>query len=274
MGVSAAEQSLLDALKKFELQIPQSVNQLAQGGQIDDVTYAIAQDAAQLVPGGTDALKISNTLASVVSSKYGPGSVEAEYAKGASFLGAIGGIIAVLQGRTYESDNYRGAMFYLYFVKGKSSATSTAQVADQDVLNALEWFEQKLGVFISGSEHLLALQQSAAQYMSYFNVNSYTTQDLVRVNLAVEVMQKYMPNFTIGQIPPGAYANTIGVYDNAVLAALEDARIADPNALADTTGQVTTGLTSGSGTIFGMPILLVLAIVAVLLYLFFHRRNK
>src|ERR1700761_4890028 len=84
------------------------------------------------------------------------------------------------------------------------------------VLEAMKWFEDKLGVFISGREHLEALQKSAQTYMNYYGVNNYTTTDPTRVANAVAVMQRYMPQSGFDQ-SPGAWANTVGVFDSALV---------------------------------------------------------
>lgn len=244
MGLTQAEQGLLDSLKAYEMQLPVSLANYQKTGVADSVVSDIINDASSLIPGGAAAAKL------------------------------ISSAIAIIKGRTFESDNYAGAMFYIYFVAGNASVNSTSQVADADVQPALQWFIRKLGVFVSGREHLLALQQSAQAYMSYYNVNNYTTQDLVRVNLAVQVMKTYMPNATIGQVLPGSWAPTVGVYDNAALAAMETARIHDPNALTDTTGQVTTGLSSLSSQVGGIPMLYILLAIAVILAIVFFTRHK
>jgi hypothetical protein len=222
---TSAEGQLLSALKAYELQIPVSVSNLQQSYTLDAVTNQIAQDVAPAalqaagVPGGQSLVNALNSMSSAVQAKYGANSTAGLASKGA-ILGIFGMVASVLSGRTYETDNYWGAVFYCYFVAGQSNVTDYTKVADGDVLNALQWFEEKLGVFISGREHLLALQQSAEAYMNYYGVNSDTTMDPVKVALAVGVMQTYMPDATFGKTKPGAWAATVGVYDNAVTAAL------------------------------------------------------
>lgn len=246
MGLSQPEQQLLDALKAYELQLPVSIANYQKTGVADSVAQSVINDVSSIIPGGALAAKL------------------------------ISSAIAIIKGRTFESDNYAGAMFYIYFVAGNSSVNSTSQVADQDVQPSLQWFIRKLGVYVSGREHLLALQQGAQQYMALHNVNSYTTIDLVRVNLAVQVMQTYMPNATIGQVLPGSWSKTVGVYDNAALAQLETARVNDPNALTDTSGTNTTGLNYlSSGTVAGIPIMYVIvALIAVFAIIYFMKKNK
>ena len=201
-----------------------SVQSAQQTGQLNSTSLAVLQ-AAKGVPGAAQAYQLAQTLQSGIGSVFGQGSTLARAAAAGLSTGNVlttlpAVIKTVFGGRTYGSDNYWGAVFYQYYVLGKANIRQINQVGDGDVGPALQWFVNKTGVFISGREHIKALQKSAQDYINLHNVNPDTTTDINRVNAAVRVVQTYMPVDNIGVVPAGAWANTVGVYDQVLVNAI------------------------------------------------------
>jgi len=219
---TAAEQQLLDGLKRYELALGVSVQQAAKTGRNDAITQQIINDKTPSIEGGMV--------------KVGTSVVQGNFSQAAASL--IGVAIQGISGsQLYQSDNYKGAAMAFYYILGSGD---NYLIGDSDVPRGLQLWEEKLGVFISGSEHVMALTKSADAYMNYFSVNGYTTMDRVRVQLAVNVMSEYAgriaPHSTLNR---GCCADMVGVYDNAVTAAIVQSRVNDPSAQTDTSGSVT-----------------------------------
>ena len=234
-----AGQDLSNYLKQYELGLYNSYNTLlTQNVVTPGITDILQGAAASLVPGASQALELTKGLSGLISSTFGVGS---DFTRITTALLSFNpaNIINAFKGRTFNTDSYFGASDYSYHVLGIDKGPST-NVADSEVPPALMWFIKKLGIYISGRAHLGALRNSVDDYLALYRVNTNTTQDRVRVQIARDVMMKYMPNVNV----PRNWANTVGVYDDAVTAAIEKARISDPNALNDTQGLVHTGITS------------------------------
>jgi hypothetical protein len=159
----------------------------------------------------------------------------------AALVPAVGPVVNSLEGRNYNKDQYTGASDYYFYVQGQDLGDST-NVKDAQVPPALQWYETKLGVYVSGRAHVNALRQSPEAYLALYAVNPYTTQDRIRVQLASQVVQQQMPN----NLVKGGWANVVGVYDNAVTAAIVNARRVDPTAQVDLTGSVQVAPVSSS----------------------------
>lgn len=251
-ATSAAEQQLLDQLKAFEMGLPTAVANLTNKNQLSSTTDEILEAAATAIPGAAQALAYAKGITQTLSTTFGAGSPLTRIAEAITSGNPLNIISAVFNGRTYNTDNYQGASDYSYYVKGIDVGAST-NVPDQDVLPALKWFILKTGVFVSGRVHINALRQGVAAYLALDKVNSYTTDDPVRVKLAVDVVQKYM-NTSAGL---KGWANTIGVYDNAVTAAVVKARLQDPNAVVNADGTVATTPTTQASMTNLKPLLII-----------------
>lgn len=210
------EQVLLDALKQYEDGLYVAIQQTLSSGKMDPLSAGVAQEVSSNVPGASQLAAAAGQVIKTIANIAGAGPYSAVSRVGTDIsqlnLGKL--YKDVFSGRTFNTDNYWGAAYYYRYVAGQS-VNNQNQVSDAQVLTGLKWFEDKLGVFVSGREHLLALQQGAQQYIKYYGVNSYTTTDPARVANAVRVMQTYMPNPDLNGTP-GSWANAIGVYDAAL----------------------------------------------------------
>jgi hypothetical protein len=219
MGLTAPEQSLLTSLNEYLLGMTNAVSVSLGSGTFNTISEGVIMGASLAVPGLTAALGVLKLAGTVVNNQFGPGSLAAKLLADINnnLLTAPVTIVKTLLNpgaRTFESDQYEGARFYYYFVLGNTKYQNPNNVADTDVPPALKWFEDRLGVYISGNEHIRALAQSAQAYIALAAVNSYTTTNLNQVNLAVQVAQTYF-NFNGA---PGSWANTVGVFDPALVA--------------------------------------------------------
>jgi len=255
VGLSAAEQSILDQLLAYSQGVVSSVTTAQRTNSFDKIAATIVNEAASVIPG------VGPALANI------PG-----------VQGAIGYLVGLLSGRTYESDQYWGAAFYYFYVKGQN-VTSEGQVSDDMVAPALQWFIDRTGVFISGRQHIMALIRGPQAYVSYYNVNHYTTTDMSLVTKACQVAQTYWKLPTTN--PPqdyavfdpslrGSWAATIGVFDNQLGAIAKRLGISVEQANAEAQqGLINVpGVTPGLSSIDPKKILVgaaVLAVAAVLL---------
>jgi hypothetical protein len=215
--VGSAEQSILDMLNEYTLGMIGAVTQTISTNVFNVIAQGVLQTAGAFVPGVSIALGILKAASSLVTSAFGPGSKAALLMADISnniLTAPVTLVETILSGRTYESDQYWGATYYYYYVNGQNKyKNSPNQVADTQVGPALKWFIDRLGVFISGREHIEALVQGASQYMALHSVNAYTTMDSGKVAAAVAVAQQYF-NFNGAA---GSWANTVGVFDPALV---------------------------------------------------------
>jgi hypothetical protein len=222
----SAQSDLYANLKAYQEGLASSIA-LAKTGTFNDLSLAAAQVASKTVPGASQAIALANGLKSGVASVLGQGSTLARVVSaglsGNALLTLPNVLKAAFGGRTYQSDQYWGAVLYRFYVKGEANITNQNQIADSDVIEALRWFINKTGVYISGREHLYALRKGRQAYMAYYGVNKNTTMDPVLVDNAVAVVQQYMGS---DNGMAGSWANTVGVYDNALVQALN---AADPS---------------------------------------------
>jgi hypothetical protein len=244
-----AEKQLQDALKAYENGLVSSVSNLSNKNQVDgNIDNIIKAAAASSVPGAAAALAFTSQLTNAVSNIFGGGSVLARVAQAASgsnvLTAPLNIVKALFGGRSYYLDKYYLFNDYTWHVLGYSSGSSDG-VKDSDVPIAAQWFITKLGIFISSRTMLGALWDGEDIYMALHSGNPWITMDRVRVSLARQVMLRYM---TTPHAPgtAGDWKNTVGVYDNAVTAAIAKARIQDPNAVTDSSGVVKTGLDNGT----------------------------
>jgi hypothetical protein len=215
--VGSAESSLLSQLDEYTEGMTDAVS-LSQGtGVINTISALVILSANAIVPGISLAVAAVQALAGSLSKDFPPGSLSARLLADVSnniLTAPVTMIESILDGRTFESDQYWGATYYYYYVLGQSKYLNNPnQVSDTDVPVALKWFIDRLGVFISGREHIEALVKGSSAYLALYKVNGDTTTSPSQVNAAVAVAQEYF-NFNGGA---GSWADTIGVYDVALV---------------------------------------------------------
>jgi hypothetical protein len=249
VGLSSAEQSILDSLLAYSQGVVSSVTAAQRTQTFNDVAGTIVKEAASVIP--------IPGLSAVVN------------------IG-VGALVKVLNGRTFESDQYWGAAFYYFYVLGQN-ITSAGQVSDAMVAPALQWFIDRTGVFISGRQHIMALIRGPQAYESYYGVNHYTTTDMSLVNKACVVAQTYWKLPT--QNPPqdyavfdpslrGSWAQTVGVFDTqlAALAKQLGVSIEQANQAAEQGLITVPGITPGVSSIDPTTILIGAGVLAALAY--------
>lgn len=222
--VGSAESDLLAALKEYSDGITNAVATAKQSNQLNTLSLLVLKSASTSIPGVSQALSLVNAGQALVSNVFGAGSLAARLANditsGGNIVSNLVNVVNdVFNGRTYQTDNYWGAVYYQFYVLGRNTTNET-QVADGDVAAGLKWFIDRLGIFISGREHIIAIAQSPQAYTSYAKVNSDTTTDPVRVQAAYLVASKYFvgPPGNFDQSLRGAWANTQGVFDADIVA--------------------------------------------------------
>jgi hypothetical protein len=238
---ASAEQNILDQLEEYTLGLTQAVQVSQSSGTINTITQGVVQTASALIPGVSLALGILKAVGTEVSNIFGVGSTAARLVADVTnnLLMAPVAIVETLLSpgsRTFESDQYYGAAYYYYYVQGQAKyKNAPSQVADTQVPVALKWFIDRLGVFISGREHIEALVQGSAQYLALHSVNAYTTTDPTAVANAVAVAQQYF-NFNGNA---GSWAGTVGVYDVQLIEiANEMGETVETAAAQDTAGEL------------------------------------
>ena len=234
--VGSAEQSLLDQMHEYALGMTDAVNVSIGNQTLNTISQAVLLTASVAVPVIGAAIAVLKVADVVVDNDFGAGS------EAGLLLGDITNNIltapvtlveTLLNGRTFNSDQYAGAWYYYYYVLGQTNIKNSDFVTDQMVPAALKWFMDRTGVFISGREHILGLIDGPAEYESYYGVNNYTTTNSQWVNAAAAVASQY---FIIGA-KPGSWSNTIGVFDEQ-LAAIA-------NQLGESEEEVSAQLASG-----------------------------
>jgi hypothetical protein len=212
IGLSSAEQNLLDEFDEYSEGVADAVSTAQSTGVFNTICLVVLVGASTVFPVIAAAIAILKTATSIVSNNFGVGSLGARLLSDLSsniLTAPVTIVETLINGRTYQSDQYRAGQYYDFYVQGNASVNALNKVADGDVAPAMKWFMDRLGVFISGAQHIDALTQSPAAYMALYGVNSYTTTDANRVNAAYNVASKYFVKTGVA----GAWANTLGVYD-------------------------------------------------------------
>lgn len=216
-SVGSAESDLLSNLKEYSDGVAQAVQQAVQTSSFNSITESVLKTASTAIPGATVALALLGKGAVLLDNAFGVGSTAARLVTDLSNLNVIGIWNDIFNGRTYETDNYWGAVYYQNKVLGRNTTDQT-QVADSDVAAGLKWFIDRLGIFISGREHILAICKSPADYLSLAKVNGDTTTDPARVAAAYIVASTYFVNpDSLDVSGRGTWANTVGVYDQQLI---------------------------------------------------------
>lgn len=216
-GIQKGEQALLNSVNEYVEGLNNGIQVAQASGTLNTICMLVLATASLVIPliaAITAAVKLGSLA---VNDVFGEGSAAGILmADVASNPILAPGLIleSILNGRTYQSDQYRAAQFYQWYVNSNTKDNALNKTPDSDVIPALKWFCDRLGVFISGAEHIIALTQSPAAYMALYSVNNYTTQDENRVNAAYNVASQY---FVFNNVA-GSWANTVGVYDNLIAA--------------------------------------------------------
>lgn len=211
---ASAEQSLLDSINEYTEGLASGVQYAQASGTLNTICTLILATASIAFPIIAAAVAILKLASTVVSNEFGPNSEAGLLLNDLAsnpLTAPVTIVETLINGKTFQSDQYRAAQFHQFFVLGNSSINALNKVADNMVAPALKWFVDRTGVFISGAEHILGLIASPAEYMSYYGVNTYTTMDTNRVGAASNVAQQWS---TTGAA--GSWANTLGVYDALV----------------------------------------------------------
>jgi hypothetical protein len=209
---SAAEQSILDQLEQYALGMSDAVNVSLGNQTLNTISKGVLLTASIVVPVIAAAVAVLKLADIAVDDEFGAGS-EAGLLLGDitnNILTAPVTIVeTLLNGRTFNSDQYAGAWYYYYYVLGQTKIKDSSFVTDQMVPAGLKWFMDRTGVFVSGREHILALIKGPDDYESYYGVNNYTTTNMADVIAGAAVAQVY---FNLNGAP-GSWANTVGVFD-------------------------------------------------------------
>lgn len=216
-AIGNAENDLLAQIKLYSDGLNNAMQVTTANQIFNTISAGVLQSAGKNIPGVAQAIQIVQAGGKVINNTFGPGSLAAQLYNdlGQNILTMPVALINTLfNGRTYNTDQYWMAQYHQYYVLGNAKVTNINQVSDAMVIPAAKWFIDRLNVFVSGREHIIALTQSAAAYTNYYKVNSDTTTDMSRVVPAVRVAQTYF-NFNGG---PGSWANTVGVFDPALIA--------------------------------------------------------
>jgi hypothetical protein len=210
--VGSAEGTILDQINQYTLGLQSAMNYTQSSGTFNTISKAVVLGISYFVPIVGVIFALENLATIGVSDIFGPGSAAARLLSDIAtnpITAPVTIVESLLNGRTFNSDQYEGARYYYYYVMGNKKYTSANQVSDTQVLPALKWFIDRTGVFISGREHIIALTQGPSQYTALYKVNADTTTDPTKVGAAVKVAQTYF-NFNGAA---GSWANAIGVYD-------------------------------------------------------------
>jgi hypothetical protein len=212
IGISSAEQNLLNECKEYSDGLYNGVQATLSSGTLNTISKAVLLTASAAIPVIGEALAVITAIAAVIVNNFPVGSLASRLAQdweSNPLTAPVTFIKSIFGGRTFQSDQYRAAQFYQWYVLGNKSANALNTIPDSDVFPALKYFMDRLGIFISGAEHLQAISTSPQAYMDLYSVNAYTTTDVNRVNAAYNVASVY---FIFNNVI-GGWQNTPGVYD-------------------------------------------------------------
>jgi hypothetical protein len=254
IGISNTEQALLNSVYEYANGVNNAIATMNATSTLNTICTIVLATASVAIPVIAAALAVLKAGSIVVSDTFGAGSEAAMLIADIAnnpLTAPVTIVETILNGRTYQSDQYRAAQFYQWYVLSNTKDNALNKTPDSDVIPALKWFVDRLGVFISGAEHIIALTQSPAAYMALYSVNNYTTMDQNRVNAAYNVASAY---FTFNNVP-GAWANTVGVYDTLIaqVAAQQNESIEVAAAQADYTNVYSSAATSGPAAVTETP---------------------
>jgi hypothetical protein len=211
-SIGSQEQTLLDSIDEYTEGVAGAITLAKGSGVLNTICVAVIATASIAIPIIGLAMGVIKLASTVVSDNFGPGSVAARLLQDVAsnpLTAPVTIVESLLKGRTFESDQYRAAQFHQFYVLGNSKINALNKVSDGMIPGALKWFIDRLGIFVSGAEHIIALTQSPGAYMKLYGVNDYTTMDQNRVNAAYNVASQY---FVFNNVA-GSWSETIGVYD-------------------------------------------------------------
>ncbi len=276
IGSTSAENSLLSQLLEYQQGLVAAVQTSLAGGQLSQITAGVlkgisAAVANAVLPGvGPAALAALNAGELKLANAFPAGSAAARLITDFASFNVIG-LWNDLWGRTYNTDQYWGAVYYKFYVLGQN-VTDQNQVSDSDVIPALKWFIDRTGVFISGREHIIALTKSPTAYMNYHSVNGDTTTDQMLVQAAYLVASRYWQqpgNFDASL--KGSWKDTVGVFDSGLLQTasqygLTAEQYAKQTGIAEQAAQQEITQATGAGDLIpGIPDAVIYAGVGLLL---------
>lgn len=219
IGAAPAVESLLADVKSYADGLSGAITQTKTTSAFNAITEGVLLGVATAVLGPIAVVALAALKAGAVAldKAFGVGAASSRILTDISNLDIAGMFSDIFNGRTYQTDQYWAGAYYQYYVLG-NQVTDINHVSDAQVLPALKWFIDRSGVFISGRQHIIGLTQSALSYESYAKVNTDTTTDMTLVNAASLMAKTYWPN--PGNFDPsmkGAWAGTVGVYDQALV---------------------------------------------------------
>jgi hypothetical protein len=253
-GISSGEKALLSSVDEYVEGVNNGIQVAQASGTLNAICGIVLATASLEIPLIAAIWAAVKLLSAGVTSVFGAGS-EASILIGdvaSNPLLAPGLILnSILDGRTYQSDQYRAAQFYQWYVLSNTKDNALNKTPDSDVIPALKWFCDRLGVFVSGAEHIIALTQSPGAYMALYAVNNYTTTDENRVNAAYNVASQY---FVFNNVA-GSWAQTLGVYDALIAAIAQQQDETSESAAAQVAyqGVYSTAATSGPAPVTETP---------------------
>lgn len=280
IGISSAEQTLLNEAKEYSDGVYSGVQQSLSSGTLNTISKAVILTASAAIPVVGEAIAIITAVAVIIENSFPPGSLAARLATDWTnnpLTAPVTIVESIFNGRTFESDQYRAAQFFQWYVQGNRGMNALNKIPDSDVFPALSYFMDRLGIFISGAEHLQAIATSPQDYMDLYSVNNYTTMDVNRVNAAYNVASKYF----IFNNQLGGWANAPGVYDEqlaaiavaqneTIEAAAANAGYSDVYSQAAATGPAPVVSNQGGITLPLIPFLLGLGVLIII----FQPSNK
>jgi hypothetical protein len=215
--IGSAYTDLLANIAAYAQGTVSAINTSQSSGVLNTLSLGVLKSATSAVPGIAQALSAVNAAQGLINNAFGPGSEAALLFADLNnniFTMPVAIVNTLFNGRTFQSDQYYGAQLYQLYVLGKPVYDQN-QIADADVAPALKWFIDRLGIYISGRESIIAISQGVANYLSlYKGSNQAYTTDTTALNMAYQVASKY---FIFSNVP-GAWQNTVGVYDPTLVA--------------------------------------------------------
>jgi len=253
---STAENSLLADVASYAQGLSGAMSQTLTTSQFNIITEAVLTGIATAAFGPVALVALAALKAGAVAldKQFGVGAASSRILTDLSNLNIAGMINDIFNGRTYQTDQYWAGVYYQFYVLG-NNITSIDFISDSMVLPALKWFIDRAGVFISGREHIIGLTTSAAAYAQYYSVNGDTTTDMTLVNAASLMAKRNWPNpgnFSASML--GAWKNTIGVYDQA-LVNLAASQGQTPEQYVATTGTADANAAAYTATATESPVL-------------------
>jgi hypothetical protein len=275
IGISSAEQNLLNECKEYSDGIYNGIQQSISSNTLNTISKAVLLTASAAIPVVGEALAVITAIAAVIENNFPVGSLASRLAQDWTnnpLTAPVTFVETIFNGRTFQSDQYRAAQFYQWYVLANKSANALNTIPDSDVFPALKYFMDRLGIFISGAEHLQAIATSPQDYKDLYSVNAYTTMDDNRVNAAYNVASQY---FIFNNVL-GGWQNAPGVYDEqlAQIAIDQNETIEAAAANADYANVYSQAATTGPAPVaenptgFVVPLIPLLVGLAALIILF------